>query len=188
MPFLNQEHPYHYKLDLTKFTDVNQDLASNRYFKLPWVNEREEILKNRALFGKMDAYQLKSYTNSTLALELDLSLKYDLWTRINISGVEIVYELLSGKDQTCLKEGSIQLNNQVEANLNKFTLICNINMKQHKLDFGEARFLRLKSVTLRVDGWPVQTIPLDDYNLTIQLLSGEQNSYRVQIPGTPEFG
>lgn len=97
--FLNQEHPYHYKLDLTKFTDVNEDLASNRYDKLPWVNEREEVLKNRALFGKLDTYKLKSYTNSMVAVEFDFALKYDLWTRINISNVEIFYELTSTGDQ-----------------------------------------------------------------------------------------
>ena len=53
------------------------------------------MLKNRALFGDFDTYRLKSYRNSVLAVELNFSLKYDLWTRINISGVQIFYELLS---------------------------------------------------------------------------------------------
>ena len=34
-----------------------------------------------------------------VAVEFDFVLKYDLWTRINISNVEIFYELTSTGDQ-----------------------------------------------------------------------------------------
>ena len=93
------------------------------------MNEREEVLKNRALFGKLDKYQLKSYTNSVIAVEFNFALKYDLWTRINISSVEVAYTLFQADGQTCVREGSIKLGNSVEANLSKFTLICNIDLK-----------------------------------------------------------